>query len=43
MAEMLDAQLRSIAETAYRDLSVDMPALPGAGLRAAWARHGGFL
>ncbi|MDR1220141.1 MAG: glycerate kinase [Treponema sp.] len=40
MVEMLDAQLRSIAETARRDLGVDVQALPGAG--AAGGMGGGM-
>jgi glycerate kinase len=40
MVEMLDAQLRAIAETARRDLGVDVAALPGAG--AAGGMGGGM-
>ncbi|MDR0637489.1 MAG: glycerate kinase [Spirochaetaceae bacterium] len=40
MVGMLDAQLRAIAETARRDLGVDVSALPGAG--AAGGMGGGM-
>jgi glycerate kinase len=40
MVKMLDAQLRSIAETVSRDLGVDVSALPGAG--AAGGMGGGM-
>jgi glycerate kinase len=40
MVEMLDTQLRSIAEIVYRDLGLDVSALPGAG--AAGGMGGGM-